>query len=114
MAVSLLSHEVSDLCLGKPALRCLPASATVADALAALRRSGEPYLSVWSCDHAAKINKFHLEDCRCIGKICMVDVVCFFCREDNLSSPSAALQSSVSLLLSKVPGLVRHLKPSSR
>lgn len=114
MAVSLLGHEVSDLCLGKPALRSLPVSATVADALAALKRSGDAYLSVWSCDHTSKINKSHLEDCRCIGKICMVDVVCFLCREDNLSCPSDALQSPLSLLLPKVPGLVRHLKPNSR
>ncbi|WCJ27006.1 CBS domain-containing protein [Euphorbia peplus] len=45
MAVSLLSHEVSDLCLGKPALRSLAVSATVGEALTALKRSGDRYLS---------------------------------------------------------------------
>lgn len=114
MAVRLLGHEVSDLCLGKPALRYLPVSATVGEALAALKRSGDAYLSVWSCDHTSKTNKSRVDDCWCIGKISMVDVVCFFCREDNLSCPSAALQSPVSVLLPKVPGVVRHLNPNSR
>lgn len=110
MAVSLLAHEVSDLCLGKPALRSLPVSATVGDALTALKRSGENYLSVWNCDHSSRTTKADFEDCRCIGKICMVDVVCFLCRDENLSCPSTALQSPVSVLLPKVPGLVRHLE----
>ncbi|RZB97986.1 Bifunctional monothiol glutaredoxin-S16, chloroplastic [Glycine soja] len=39
MAVSFLARDVSDLCLGKPPLRSLSASATVADALAALKSS---------------------------------------------------------------------------
>ncbi|KAF8411167.1 hypothetical protein HHK36_003710 [Tetracentron sinense] len=112
MAVSLLAYEVSDLCLGKPALRSLPVSATVGDALSALKRSGENHLSVWSCDHSLKA-KIDFDDCRCIGKICMVDVVCYLCREENLSCPSTALKSPVSVLLPKIPGLVKHVEPHS-
>lgn len=113
MAVSLLAHEVSDLCLGKPALRSLSISAAVSDALSALKRSGESYLSVWSCDHSSK-EKTDFEDCRCVGKVCMVDVVCYLCKEENLSCPSSALKSPVSVLLPKASGFVRHVEPHSR
>ncbi|KAK9267777.1 hypothetical protein L1049_010212 [Liquidambar formosana] len=113
MAVSLLAHEVSDLCLGKPALKSLPVSATVADALTALKRSGENYLSVWSCDHSSRTTRVDFNDCRCVGKVCMVDVVCFLCKDENLPCPSTALQSPVSVLLPKVPGLVTHIEPHS-
>lgn len=115
MAVSLLAREVSDLCLGKPALRCLSVSSNVGDALSALKRLGESYLSVWSCDHdhdTSSTTTTNSDDCLCIGKVCMVDVICFLCKEDNLKSPSTALQSPISVLIPKEPaGLVRHLEP---
>ncbi|KAJ9168871.1 hypothetical protein P3X46_020354 [Hevea brasiliensis] len=116
MAVSLLAREVSDLCLGKPALRSLSVSATVGDALSSLRRFGDPYLSVWSCDHHCNASRSKVSDvneCRCIGKVCMVDVICFLCEEDNLKNPGSALQEPVSVILPKVPGLVRHLEPNA-
>ncbi|THU45559.1 hypothetical protein C4D60_Mb02t19270 [Musa balbisiana] len=58
MAVSLVSNEVSDLCIGKPALRSLPLSAAVVgDALFALRRSGEPHLAVVSADRERRTRR---------------------------------------------------------
>jgi hypothetical protein len=119
MAVSILAREVSDLCLGKPALRCLSVSATVADALSALKRLGESYLSVWSCCHNAssrtKSAAAGSDDCQCVGKVCMVDIICFLCTPENLGSPAAALQSPVSVLIPKTSaGNVRHLDPHSR
>lgn len=113
MAVSFLVNEVSDLCLGKPALGSLSISATVGDAISALKRSGEYYLSIWSCDHSAT-EKADFDACRCVGKVCMVDVVCFLCKEENLSCPSSALKSPVSVLLPEASGLVRHVEPHSR
>uniref|UniRef100_A0A803LPV6 CBS domain-containing protein n=1 Tax=Chenopodium quinoa TaxID=63459 RepID=A0A803LPV6_CHEQI len=108
MAVQLFSHEISDLCLGKPPLRPLPASATVADALSLFRRSsGDPSLSVWSSPVAGEASK-------CIGKISIVDVLCFLCKEENISTPSVALISPVSLLLPDGPSLVKQLDPTSR
>ncbi|KAF5959302.1 hypothetical protein HYC85_000511 [Camellia sinensis] len=44
----------------------------------------------------------------------MVDVICYLCKDENLSSPSSALKSPVSVLLPKLPGLVRHVEPSCR
>lgn len=118
MAVSLLTQEVSDLCLGKPALRCLSVSATIGDALSALKRLRETYLSVWTCNHdhdpdASFSSKS--DDCVCIGKICMVDIICFLCRPDCLKSPTTALNSPLSVLIPRsLPGLVTHLEPHAR
>uniref|UniRef100_A0A5B6ZEC7 Putative CBS domain-containing CBSX5-like protein n=1 Tax=Davidia involucrata TaxID=16924 RepID=A0A5B6ZEC7_DAVIN len=38
---------------------------------------------------------------------------CFLCKDENLLSPSSVLKSLVFALLSDVPGLVRHVEPSS-
>ncbi|XP_073125898.1 CBS domain-containing protein CBSX5-like [Henckelia pumila] len=110
MAVRFLGYEVADLCLGKPPLRSLSAGATVSDALTALKASGENFISVWSCDH--RPSKRNLE-CVCVGKVCMVDIVCYLCEEDNLRSPGLALKSPVSVLLAKDQGSVKHVEPSA-
>jgi len=120
MAASILSHEVSDLCLGKPALSSLSVSATVGEALSALKRFGDLFLSVWSCDQHHRCNsprsiKVDFAECKCIGKVCLADVICFLSKEENLKNPGKALQEPVSVLLnSKVSGLVRHLEPHAR
>ncbi|EEF33829.1 CBS domain-containing protein CBSX5 [Ricinus communis] len=119
MAVSLFAHEVSDLCLGKPALRSLPVTATVAEALSALKNSDDSFLSVWNCDHITKRNsgfncdREDRDECKCVGKVSIVDVICYLCQDKNLVSPSDALKDPVSVLLPKIPGLVMHVEPSS-
>ncbi|BBH01821.1 Cystathionine beta-synthase family protein [Prunus dulcis] len=113
MAVSFLRYEVSDLCLAKPALRSLSASATVADALEALKTCEENFISVWDCNHPKTTRSLDAGQlCRCVGKVCMVDVICYLCKDDNLVSPSAALKAPVSAILSKIPGQVMHVEPS--
>ncbi|PKA60414.1 CBS domain-containing protein CBSX5 [Apostasia shenzhenica] len=108
MAVSFLFHEVSDLCIGKPALRALPISATVGEALVALRGSRETFLIVWIADRSSPEKKAFA------GKICMVDILCYLCSEQNITSPVAALKSPVSSLLSKDgPALVRRVDSNS-
>lgn len=123
MAVSLFPHDVSDLCLGKPALRPLSLSATVADALLALKFSHDYFVSVWDCcftkngcggDDDVGAGGGDFGCCRCVGKLCMVDVICYLCKDENLLSPSAALRASVSEILPQIPGIVRHLDPSAR
>ncbi|KAA0052698.1 hypothetical protein IC582_017910 [Cucumis melo] len=110
MAVRLLDHHLSDICLGKPALTSISLSATLADALSALKKLGENYISVWNCSsHYSKSSSHY--DCQCIGKISVLDVVLFLCKEENLSQPAVALQSSVSVLIPPVPVLVVHLEP---
>ncbi|WOL00216.1 CBS domain-containing protein CBSX5-like [Canna indica] len=105
MAVRLASNEVADLCIGKPPLRLLPASATtVGGALIALMTAREPYLAVISIDPAAPERKD-------IGKISVSDVLCFLCADGNVASPNAALEKPVSALLPKGANLVRLVEP---
>ncbi|XP_030480767.2 CBS domain-containing protein CBSX5 [Cannabis sativa] len=105
---NLLSREVSDLCLGKPPLRSLSATATIAEALSAFKKLGETFLSVWTTNGDVSGS-----DLSCIGKVCMVDVICFLCKDENLASPANALNAHISVLIPKIPGLVRHLEPNA-
>lgn len=103
MEVSCLTYELSELCLGKPPLKSISTSATVAEAIELLRSSGESFVSVWNCDYS-----------ECVGKVCMVDVICYLCKEESLLCPESALKASIANVLNKVHGLVVHLEPSSR
>ena len=124
MAVSLLEHEVCDLCLGKPALRSLTLTTTVAEALFALKNCDDNFLSVWNCDNTARINSDYkgnceeegcgVGECKCVGKVSMVDVICYLCTDENLLFPSDALKAPVSVLLPEIPGMVVHVEPTSR
>ena len=112
MAVSLISHVVSDLCIGKPPLRSLPITATVGEALVALKLCGETFVSVAAASTAASKNKNKAAEIA--GKICMVDVLCYLCAEGNISAPVSALKDPVSVLLSKGEGIVRRVNANSR
>ncbi|KEH38766.1 putative CBS domain-containing protein [Medicago truncatula] len=107
MAVSFLAHELSELCLGKPPLKSISTSATIAEAIEVLRSSDDSFVSVWSCDHS------EFTRCQCVGKVCMVDVICYLCKPENLLCPSKALNALVSVVLPKVGGLVVQLESSS-
>ncbi|XP_062013191.1 CBS domain-containing protein CBSX5-like [Rosa rugosa] len=110
---NLFSHEVADLCIGKPALKSLSVAATVGEALSALKRLGETFLSVWSCNHSEKNDVVAEEECRCVGKVCMLDVIVYLGKEENLSSPAKALEAPIEVLIRREPAicLVRHLEP---
>ncbi|CAL9190869.1 unnamed protein product [Musa hybrid cultivar] len=111
MALSWLQdREVADLCIGKPPTRPIPLSATVGDALLALRNAGaDDRLAVWAADRAAPERR------ACVGKVCMVDVICCLCAEENLDAPCAALGAPVSAFLfpKAAAPLVRRVEPSS-
>lgn len=109
MAVSFLSHEVSDLCIGKPAVRAISLSATVGEAILALRQCKETYVSLWTPDGSGPEKKISA------GKLCMVDILCYLCAEENVFSPAAALNNPVSALLVKEPAsIVPRVEPHSR
>ncbi|KAF8116839.1 hypothetical protein N665_0014s0100 [Sinapis alba] len=116
MALTLLSHEVSDLCIGKPPLRCLSVvTATVADAISVLKSSDEPFLSVWSCNHDETNDDNNKCECKCVGKICMADVICYLTKHDNKAlSLSSAFDASVSVLLPKSRSIVVHVQSSCK
>ncbi|KAJ4773728.1 CBS domain-containing protein CBSX5 [Rhynchospora pubera] len=107
MAVSLLnSYNVSDLCIGKPALRSLPPASTVADALSVLKRGGAA-VAVWGPPETNPNPTI-------VGRVCMVDVLCYLCAEENLSSPSSALSAPVSALLSEGSAtLLQRVEPKT-
>ncbi|KAF3322363.1 CBS domain-containing protein CBSX5-like protein [Carex littledalei] len=106
MAVSILCHDISDLCIGKPAVSSLHLSAAVSDAISSLRRSPSQFLLIIS-DKPSPEKK----PAAIAGSICLVDVVCFLCSEGKrqLVDPAGALGSSV--LLQK--GRVRRVEPHS-
>ncbi|KAH9302546.1 hypothetical protein KI387_014129 [Taxus chinensis] len=123
MAVSLQSYEVSDLCLGKPALYWLPITATVGDALKALKQqsSHDTELGVWNCSHntgnkVADAGLHHQQvECRCLGKVCMVDIICYLSTDECLYDPARALGAPIiDLLLSRAPTRVRQVDPHTR
>lgn len=104
MAERLLhTHDVSDLCIGKPALRWLPPSATVADAVAAMERDAA--LAVWDGSS---------EDGEVAGRVCMADVLLFLCADGNRASPAAALQATLADLLAAGAPPVRLIQPDAR
>ncbi|XP_076939686.1 CBS domain-containing protein CBSX5-like [Bidens hawaiensis] len=115
MAARLLSHEVADLCLGKPPLKSLSISATIRHALTALKSTDDTHISIWTCTHQSNTIKdeTHISDCLCIGKICMVDIICYLCKPDNIAAPATALDSPVSVLVATDCGTVRHVEPST-
>ncbi|KAG2245348.1 hypothetical protein Bca52824_092772 [Brassica carinata] len=109
MALSLLSYDVTDLCLGKPPLRCLSASSSsVSDAIAALKSSEDPFLSVWNCNHDHE----DVTECECLGKISMADVICHCHLSKDEVHTLSALNSPVSVLLPTTRSLVLHVQPS--
>ncbi|KAM0877313.1 hypothetical protein ACQ4PT_035574 [Festuca glaucescens] len=90
----LLTHDVSDLCIGKPALRWLRPSSTVAHAVAELDGGGpDAAAAVWDGKGTTTV----------AGRVRMSDVVLFLCSDSagnsNLASPAAALQATLADLL---------------
>lgn len=106
MALRFLNREISDLCLGKPELKRVAATATISDAVAVLRSTGDTHISVWVCGANGA--------CACVGKFCMADVILFLCREENLGEPFKALEAPVCDVLPKGLPTVRHLESNSR
>ncbi|XP_040379198.1 CBS domain-containing protein CBSX5-like [Oryza brachyantha] len=99
------AHDVSDLCIGKPALRWLRPSSTVADAIAELECDGDrgpdAAVAVWDGKGAVA------------GRVCMVDVLLFLCADSNLASTGAALQATLADLLAAGPPPVRRIEPDA-
>ncbi|XP_066344603.1 CBS domain-containing protein CBSX5-like [Miscanthus floridulus] len=105
MAERLLqAHHVSDLCIGKPALRWLPPQSTIADLEAGGGRD-DAAVAVWDGSEGSDV----------AGRVCMADALLFLCADDdNLASPAAALQATLSDLLAAGPlQAVRRIDPDA-
>ncbi|XP_066338658.1 CBS domain-containing protein CBSX5-like [Miscanthus floridulus] len=107
MAVSFLANEVSDLCIGKPAVRSLPLSAASGDLAAALRRVAR--------SGAAACVAVTGPARTVVGRVGLADVLCFLCTDpEALARPAAVFSKPVSALLPKDgAGEVRRVDPRS-
>lgn len=107
MAVSLLANDVSDLCIGKPAVRSLPLSAAAGDLAATVRKG--PRAAAAACIAVGPARG------AVVGRAGLADVLCLLCSSpDALARPAAALDRPVSALLPKDgAGEVRRVDPRS-
>jgi hypothetical protein len=94
MAATLLSHVVSDLCIGRPRVLTLPPSTPVAAALAALRAGADPFVFVDAEPAAYRAKR---GAATVYVKVSVADVLCYVCGDaGNLRDPAAALGRPVS------------------
>nr|XP_043625196.1 CBS domain-containing protein CBSX5-like [Erigeron canadensis] len=117
MAHAFLARQVSDLCVGKQPLSSLPATASIADTVIALKRSGNIDISIWNCNHLTDFKDSGINDnvvsCWCVGKICMVDVIAFICKDENVARPLDVLEQTSVLDLISGEGKIKHLESNS-
>ncbi|XP_070022006.1 CBS domain-containing protein CBSX5-like [Nicotiana sylvestris] len=52
-------------------------------------------------------------ECHCIGKVSMVDVICYLCKQESLIDSSKVLEIPVLKILAKGDSIVKHLEPDS-
>jgi hypothetical protein len=109
MASNILSHVVSDLCIGKPAVRVLPQSTPIAAALATLRAGADPFVFVDAAPSDGKKNAT-----ASVVKVSVAEILCYVCG--NLGDPAAALSRPVSVLTAAVGdhGVTRRVDPQTR
>ncbi|KAJ1280128.1 hypothetical protein BS78_04G207900 [Paspalum vaginatum] len=121
MAATLLSHVVSDLCIGRPRVLTLPPSTPVAAVLAELRTGADPFVFV----DAEPAPPAHYRGAAKRGaatvylKVSVADVLCYLCGDaGNLSDPAAALSRSVSAIIAAAAagghGVTHRVDPQTR
>jgi hypothetical protein len=113
MASSILSHVVSDLCIGKPAVRVLPQSTPIAAALATLRAGADPFVFVDAASSDAKKTATAVS----VVKVSVAEILCYVCGDSgNLGDPAAALSRPVSMITAAVGdhGVTRRVDPQTR
>uniref|UniRef100_A0ACD5Z1P9 Uncharacterized protein n=1 Tax=Avena sativa TaxID=4498 RepID=A0ACD5Z1P9_AVESA len=109
MASNILSHVVSDLCIGKPAVRVLPQSTPIAAALATLRDGADPFVFVDAAPSDGKKTATVS-----VVKVSVAEILCYVCGDSgNLGDPAAALSRPVSVLTAAVGdhGVTRRVDP---
>jgi hypothetical protein len=99
MAATLLSHVVSDLCIGRPRVLALPPSTPIAAALAALRAGADPFVFV-EAEPAAHHRAKRGAAATVYVKVGVADILCYVCGDaGNLRDPAAALRRPVSAVV---------------
>ncbi|CAL5056923.1 unnamed protein product [Urochloa decumbens] len=112
MAATLLSHVVSDLCIGRPRVLTLPPSTPVAAVLAALRGGADPFVFVNAEPAKRGAATVYV-------KVTPADILCYLCGDaSNLRDPAAALGRPVSAVAATAiaggHGLTHRVDPHTR
>ncbi|BBN19175.1 hypothetical protein MPTK1_8g08460 [Marchantia polymorpha subsp. ruderalis] len=116
--------EAADLALGKPCLFPLSTTATVAQALKALKYNKDiAVLSVW-VERAAdelydksalpKTGGRAKDRYRCGGLITTLDIICFLACDESMQNPASALNSPLSVLYPSLSQAVEHVHGRTR
>nr|CAB3447345.1 unnamed protein product [Digitaria exilis] len=116
MAATLLSHVVSDLCIGRPRVLTLPPSTPITAALAALRAGADPFVFV-DAEPAASSYRAKRGPATVYAKVTVADILCYLCGDPgNLKDPSAALRRPVSAVAAAVGphGVTHRVDPQTR
>lgn len=117
MAAALLSHVVSDLCIGRPRVLTLPPSTPVAAALAALRTGtgADPFVFV---DAEPAACRAKTTTATVYVKVSVADILCYLCGDaGNLRDPAAALGRPVAVVAAAVAaghGVTHRVDPQTR
>nr|CAB3450466.1 unnamed protein product [Digitaria exilis] len=117
MAATLLSHVVSDLCIGRPRVLTLPPSTPITAALAALRAGADPFVFVDDAEPAASSYRAKRGPATVYAKVTVADILCYLCGDaGNLKDPSAALRRPVSDVAAAVGphGVTHRVDPQTR
>ncbi|TKW40550.1 hypothetical protein SEVIR_1G253000v4 [Setaria viridis] len=111
MAATLLSHVVSDLCIGRPKVLTLLPSTPVAAALAALRAGADPFVFV---DAEPAAHRLKRGAAAAYVKVGVADILCYVCGDaGNLRDPAAALGRPVSAVAAGY-GVSHRVDPQTR
>lgn len=116
------SRQVGDLALGKPAVRRLPITATVGEALKFLKKTHGPHLGLWVQQQSQSTtvrNNLHREQenflvdpnpvsWQCVGRVSMIEIICFLARDESLLDLAAALKAPLSVFVSPTSSSAIH------
>jgi len=115
MAATLLSHVVSDLCIGRPRVLTLLPSTPITAALAAIRTAGaDPFLFVDAEPTASRAKTTTV-----YVKVSVADILCYVCGDaGNLRDPAAALGRPVAVVVAAAVaaghGVTHRVDPQTR
>eukprot|EP00246_Nothoceros_aenigmaticus_P013022 TRINITY_DN4286_c0_g1_i2.p1 TRINITY_DN4286_c0_g1~~TRINITY_DN4286_c0_g1_i2.p1 ORF type:complete len:139 (-),score=18.38 TRINITY_DN4286_c0_g1_i2:446-862(-) len=119
MADVLHYHVVGDITIGKPNMREFPYSASVRDALTALKLTNGVELAVWKMPRRHTEGEGGSENVeemqfRFVGILSFMDIMTFLASPHSLQNLEWALESPVSDILCVNAGLLQLMDPATR
>lgn len=119
MADVLFYHVVGDIAIGKPKMKEFFISASMRDALKALKLANREEIAVWRMARRHTLREDggeNLEDIqhRFVGILSLMDVVTYLASPEGVKDLEWAMESPVSDIVCPNPGLVQHVTPATR